>query len=378
MRESSKFSRAWLKLVFAIVCLGAAALVVVGCGGDDDEGDSGGETAATTDTGGAPEEFVLTFPFQDSIIWNGYEIGRGSDGTFETMAGLAPETQAVEGNSQSIQQLISGKVDYAIVGAPEIYIANARGNEVTGIANLYDDVFTVVSTDESGTTSVADLEGKSIGVTDLGGGEIPLVNAVLADAGLTPGEDVELKVVGPGGATAFKALESGEVAAFGGAINDLVPLESQGLRFNVILPDDFQHLPSDFLAATPAALEDPATVEKLQAFMKAWNTATVYGAENPEDGLARICELVPEDCQDPEFARGFYDAAIGIAIDEAHDGGCMNYPALTVVRDAVASVTVPEAADLAPEDVFSNDYCEAMIPTDEDVAAFVERTGATK
>ena len=102
--------------------------------------------------------------------------------------------------------------------------------KVYGLSTYYHNVFTVVATTESGTKSIEDLRGKAIGVTDLGGGEIPLVNAVLADAGLEPGKDVELKVVGPGGATAFRALKDGEVAAFGGAINDLVPLESQGLQ----------------------------------------------------------------------------------------------------------------------------------------------------
>jgi hypothetical protein len=79
-----------------------------------------------------------------------------------------------------------------------------------------------------------------------------------------------------------------------------------------------------------------------------------------------------------EFAKGFYASAIDIAIEESKSGGCPNYEALTVVRDAVAAVDNPKAKDIAPEDIFPEDACKDMVPSEDDVAAFAERTGATK
>jgi hypothetical protein len=372
--------RSWLKLMLGMLCVGLVALVVAGCGDDDDDGGGGGGGGGGETEAAQKEisDITVTLPFQDSIIWSGYEISKGSDGPFEIDARLRPETQAVEGNSQTIQQLVSGKVDFAVTGAPEIFVANARGRKVYGLATYYDNVFTVVATTDSGTKSIEDLRGKAIGVTDLGGGEIPLVNAVLADAGLEPGKDVELKVVGPGGATALRALKDGEVAAFGGAINDLVPLESQGLRFEVILPEEFANLPSDYLAVSEDGLNDQQLIDMLKEFQKAWYTGVLYGDQYPEDGLARICEEVPEDCQDMEFAKGFYESAVEIAIDESKAGGCPDYDALTTVRDSVAAVDNPKAKEVNPEDVFPDDFCQDVIPSEDDVAAFAERTGATK
>ena len=377
MRDSKG---SWLKLMFGVLCIALVALVVAGCGDDDDDdgGGGGGGGGEQTQAAQETEDITVTLPFQDSIIWSGYEISKGEDGPFQVDAGLVPETQAVEGNSASIQQLISGQVDWAVTGAPEIFVANARGNKVYGLSTYYGDVFTIAATTDSGTASIADLKGKALGVTDLGGGEIPLVNAALADAGLTPGENVELKVVGPGGATAFKALQDGEVAAFAGGINDLVPMESQGLNFEIILPDKFTQLPVDFLTVTEEALNDPELMDTLKRFMTAWYTGVLYGEQYPEDGLARICEQVPEDCQDMEFARAFYDSAIAISIDEAKVGGCPDYDALTVVRDSVAAVDNPGAKDINPEDVFPADFCENAVPSEDAVSAFAERTGATK
>src|SRR5215207_8728901 len=319
-------SRSWLKLMLGMLCIGLVALVVAGCGDDDDDGgggggggDGGSETAATE-----VKDFTITFPFQDSIIWSGYEISKGSDGPMEVDAGLRPETQAVEGNSQTIQQLISGKVDYAVTGAPEIFVANARGRKVYGLSNYYDNVFTVVATKDSGTKSIEDLRGKAIGV------------------------------------------------------NDLVPLESQGLRFDIILPEDFASLPSDYIAVNENGMNDQQLLDMLKEFQKAWFTGVLYGEKYPEDGLARICKEVPEDCQDMEFAKGFYQSAIGIATDDSHNGGCPDYDALTTVRDAVAAVDNPKAKEVDPKEVFPDDFCKDVVPSDDDVAAFAERTGATK
>jgi hypothetical protein len=371
--------RSWLKLMLGLLCVGLVALVVAGCGDDDDDGGGGGGGGGGETEAAQKEvkDITVTLPFQDSIIWSGYEISRGPDGPMEVDAGLRPETQAVEGNSQTIQQLISGKVQWAVTGAPEIFVANSRGRKVYGLSNYYDNVFTVVATKDSGTKSIEDLRGKAIGVTDLGGGEIPLVNAVLADAGLEPGKDVELKVVGPGGATAFRALKDGEVAAFGGAINDLVPLESQGLRFDIILPEDFSALPSDYIAVNEDGMNDPQLLDMLKEFQKAWFTGVLYGEQFPEDGLARICKQVPEDCQDMEFAKGFYQSAIDIAKEDSANGGCPDYDALTIVRDSVAAVDNPKAKEVDPREVFPDDFCKDTVPSDEDVQAFAERTGAS-
>jgi hypothetical protein len=116
----------------------------------------------------------------------------------------------------------------------------------------------------------------------------------------------------------------------------------------------------------------------LKEFQKAWLTGVLYGEKYPEDGLARICKEVPEDCQDMEFAKGFYQSAIDIAKDDSHNGGCPDYDALTVVRDSVAAVDDPKAKEIDPKEVFPDDFCKDVVPSEDDVAAFAERTGATK
>jgi len=343
-------------LAFALACTAVLALGVTACGDDDDDGDGG------NGGGGEVREVDVTFPFQDSIVWAGFEIARDPGGIYESEYGLRPSLVATEGSSFVIQQLIAGQIDYGVTGTPETIIANAQGHDLVGIANVESDVFTIVATPESGITSIADLEGGSLGVTDLGGGEIPLVNAVLADHDLEPDQDVELKVLGPGGPAAAKAIQDGEVDAYAAAINDLAGIEATGITFEPILEEKFQDLPNDEMVVRREVLDDEDKLQEVLDIMAGMYEGTIFGEQNPEEGLAIICELVPADCQDMDVAQGFYDATLDISIDEARSGGEHNYDKLTIVRDAIAAVDNPEAADIDVEEVFPNDYSEELTP----------------
>lgn len=236
---------------------------------------------------------------------------------------------------------------------PEPIIVNARGEELIGIASLFSDVFTIAATPESGITSLEQLEGEALGVTDLGRGELPLVRAALASVGLEAETDVELNVIGAGGAAAKKAIESGDVAAHAGAINDFVPLEDAGLTFQTIVSDEFTALPTNHMAVVPELLDDADAFQSVKDLRKGWFEGNIYGDQFPAEALARICVQVPEDCQDKGFATTFYDSA-----------------------QAIALVDAPEAADVDLMKVFPDNICQEFVPDQAVVDAQAERTAA--
>jgi ABC-type nitrate/sulfonate/bicarbonate transport system substrate-binding protein len=377
LRQRVVRERSNVALRLCAICMSALALTIAaGCGDDDDDGGGGGGGGSAEDGQQQQQQSVdLLLPFQDSIVWSGYEIARAPDSIYENEYGITATTTATEGSGQ-IQQLVAGKRDFAVTTVPETIIANAKGNKLIMVGSLLTGVFTIAATEESGVNSLEDLDGKALGVTDIGGGEIPLVNAALDDAGLSPDEDVELKVVGPGGATAFKALKSGEVAAFAGAVNDLVPLEGQGLRFHTIVPDKFTGTPDNVMTVRPDVLQDEKTFQTVKDMLKGWYEGVVFGEAHPEEGLGLICELVPEDCQDRAFAEGFYEKAIEISIDNARSGGCPNYEGLETVRDAIAAVDAPSAVDLNLEDIFPDTFCKELVPDQSVVDGLAERLGS--
>jgi hypothetical protein len=38
----------------------------------------------------------------------------------------------------------------------------------------------------------------------------------------------------------------------------------------------------------------------------------------------------------------------------------------------------PKAKEIDPREIFPDDFCKDVVPSEDDVAAFAERTGATK
>ena len=338
-------------VLLALLCAGALAMFGAGCGGDDD--DDGGDTSGGGS--GGTENVTLTLPYQDSIVWIGYEVARDQ---FYPDLGLEMETQAVDGSSLVTQQLIAGQLQYGVTSAAELIIANSKGNELVSFASLDQDIFTIEAPAGSGVTSMEDLRGESLGITDLAGGEIPLVKGAIADAGLVEGEDIELKVVGPGGPAAVKALEDGEIAAYAGATNDFAALTTAGLETESILSDTFSGLPSDQLAVRADALDDPDTVELLTKIAAGWFDGALFAESNPEQGLEIACGFAPAECTDEASAQIFYDITLKAAVPAAEAAGGHDIAKYETIQSTLTEEIGSEPVDLAT--VFTNEYVDPI------------------
>lgn len=352
-------------------------MIAIGCGDDDEGGDT--PAASEGDTGGQLEEVVLTLPFPDSLAWSGYEVARGPDGPYEEEFGMELKTEAADGASFLVQQLAAGNIDYGVIAMSSVVIAEARGADLIGLANVLTDSIRVGAIPETGIESLADLDGKTLGVADLGSGDIPLVTAALAAEGLDVKTDVQLLPVGTG-PSAAKAIESGQVDAMSGFTNDFVPLEDAGIEFIDVLPEEFSGLPEGVVVVDEELLE-PENEDRLNNVLdvvKGWYIGTGYGEEYPEDALERACEFAPEDCKDQAFAEKYFQIVNDALLETAKEGGCIDSAKVETVRDSVAASDVPEAADIPVEEVVTSEYCgENLAFTDEEVQAFAERTGAT-
>lgn len=349
------------KWAVAVLLVALLALVGAGCGGDDGNGETttaaaGEETEVATPE--ETEEVELMLPFQDSIAWTGYEIARQE---FYPPMGMDVSTLNADGDSYVSQQLIAGKVDFAIGGAAETIVANAQGHELISIANVNADIFTIVAAPDSGVTSVADLEGKALGVTDLGGGEMPLVEAVLRSADLERDSDVELKVVGPGGPAAAKALQDGQIAAYAGATNDIAAMQVVGIELEPILSDEFSGLPSNELLVRPELLDDPDGLQTVINIAAGWFDGLLLARDEPDRGFEITCSFVPVECQDEEVGRAFFDVTLEGAVPQAEVAGEHHLDKYEVVADSIVGGTDVEGVeDLDLEAIFSNEYTDQI------------------
>ena len=285
--------------------------------GDDDEdapadptgADSGGEQS------GEVQKVTLLLPFTESIFYFGITIAR-EQGYFED-EGLDVPTQASEGSSFVTQQIVGGGVEFGTNTPAESLVAMSKGLDVKILAGLYyAPVFGILVPEDSPIQDVTDLEGKTLGITNPGSGEVPFVKAVLGAEDLGYDEDVSIQVVGAGGALAVNSLNNGKIDAFAGAINDFAALEAAGLKLRSILPEDFATQPGDSLMVRTETYEDPEKKKIAVGMMRAINKGMYFGSLNEEAGLCTMKEFLPEEHEDPKFARLYYQRAVDLMTPE--------------------------------------------------------------
>jgi NitT/TauT family transport system substrate-binding protein len=300
----------WLVLVATMSVLAAA------CGGGTaDEttttvGDDGSEATTTTEaaeettTTAAAEmaEVTILLPVDSPNMYgfrvavaNGYFADENIDATLEF----------VDGSGSAIQQLLGGAGEIASVGTGTVAEALESGfDDLRAIGNTnYGSVFLLTVPEDSDIQSPADLEGARIGISDLAGGEVPVVRGIVSAAGFNVDTDVELVPVGEGTALAVQAIETNQVDAFGGSVNDIVAVEVQGLDLRTLDPGDLSGVPALPLVTTQGFIdENPEVVEGV---LRAIARGAEFGQTNPEETLQILMDQSPEQFVDETGERIF-------------------------------------------------------------------------
>lgn len=290
----------WLMVVAVIAAL---SMSVAACGGDDDGGGGGSEQGGgggTSAEGTQELEVLLSFP--ESIAWAPLLVAR-EKGYFKD-EGISIKTQETEGSGFVTQQVIAGNADYGWAAGDSIIVAASKEPDIRAVAcNQEQNIFRIVTLEGSEVQSVEDLRGKTLGFTEKGGGEEPLVQSTIADAGL--GDEVKLLPIGAAGPQSRRAIEDGQVDAYASSYPDIATLTAQGLKFRDITPDKFSRTPGDCLVIMKDTLADPKKRENIVKMGRAWAKGAVFSIENPSAALELSCPSVPEECKDRDFAQEF-------------------------------------------------------------------------
>lgn len=306
-----------------LVAVAVLALVVAACGdggdatettagsGDTPTTASGGEETtttqgsdepSTTDAGGEMTELTVMLPVDSPNMYgfrvadtNGYYADEGLDVTLEF----------VDGSGAAIQQLLAGTGQIASVGTGTVAEAIEEGfDNVRAVGNTnYGSVFLLTVPADSDIQSPADLEGARIGISELSGGEVPVVRGIVQAAGFDVETDVELVPIGEGTALAVQAIENGEVDAYGGSVNDIVAVEVQGIDLRTLDPGDLSGVPALPLVTTQEFID--SNPDAVEGFLRAVARGADFGQTNPEETLEILMEQSPEQFVDETGERIF-------------------------------------------------------------------------
>jgi len=208
--------------------------------------------------------------------------------------GVTVEFQPFRGGPDLVKAVVAGQVQIGVTGATDVPVFRATGVPIRFIASQVDGNHFTLNVAHS-VTKLADLKGKSIGVTRVGAATWIFAVMLAKQQGWDPEKDVT--VVGLGGLDAqLAALARGEIAAFiwgdGGAVTELQGKSKVLLRLDTVTPKWI----SQGYYATDEAIKGNKVA--LQKALKALFQGVHFIRENPAEAGA----IASKTLQWPEAA----------------------------------------------------------------------------
>ncbi|WP_407270072.1 ABC transporter substrate-binding protein [Radiobacillus sp. PE A8.2] len=268
-----------LVLILALI----SVLVFSGCASDAAQGaNEGGEKTKVT-LAIATKDINIGYPFATLPLAMGWFEEEGLDVT------LVPGD-----SSQGVVQLLeSGKADLGVMTTTTGAMATIKEGipikSVYGISIRNGDRFVVMA--DSGIEDVKDLEGKKLGVPDLGSGQVGYAHVRFDEAGV-PLDSVEEISVGYG-AQAYEALKKGTVDAYVTWASAFALGKTSGYDIKGLPMADWQNDMYNFnlYAADDYIDENSEIIGKIgRAFAK----ASVFIKTNPEAAVKIFWDQYPE------------------------------------------------------------------------------------
>jgi len=264
---------------------------------------------------------VTTFSLSQAPIVVAGEMGLFAE------EGLEVERIKLEGSAALIPQIAAGRVHIGYPNPDILIISRQPGRDHLPLKFFYnatrESAWEIVVPEASPIKAVADLKGTKLGVGALTWGNIPITKAILKNAGLTAGTDVELLPVGTG-APAFRALTSDQVAALNLFDVQHALLEQSGVAIRRLpLEKKFLDLFSNgFVAHEDLIANKP---DAIKGFGRAMAKATVVCEARPDACVRMFWKAYPE--QKPTQGTEAEQVANGVKAMRARFDKWVAFPA---------------------------------------------------
>lgn len=270
-------------LLTALVALSLAG--VAGCGGD-------AEPAASPDAEDRVSiEMAMAASGTFTAEWWGW-LAAQEMGYYDEL-GLDVTFTPAGGSGEAIEQIAAGNIATGNPSMPSVGEALLSGIDLVNVFTYSSGaIFGIFAPEASGITSVADLDGKRIGISEAGGGEVAFLEAALRAEGIDPISDVTLIPIGEGGPETFQAITGNQVDAYSTAYNDIFALQASGLDLADLTPEIFSSFPARGIITTPEVVEQDA--EALRRLARGTAMGIHFCLANTDACEAIMREEIPE------------------------------------------------------------------------------------
>ncbi len=295
MKPTTRWSRPWsamLALALVLAMIGAA------CAEDEELRDV---NLALSTTSGFGYGYWIA-------VGLGYYEDEGLNVSLQGTGGSSDVAQILAANNAEAGMGVPGAMLPAIEAGAGLY---------PFFTYAYGEVFDVVVPAGSSINNIAGLAGLKIGISELAGGEVPLVRALLVEAGLDPDNDVEIIEVGTNAPSVKASLDDGRIDAYSSAKSDIASMNAAGLDTVSIAPASLNTLPAEGLLAAEDFKDDD---ELLIGLGRATAKGQLVAYANIDGAVCVLKELIPEEFTDDAEGRAGLAAVIEITT-APQDGG---------------------------------------------------------
>lgn len=290
--------------------------------------------------------YSATSPTQ-APAWYAYE-----NGLFEKY-GLDIELTFISSGSKSVTALVAGDVDICQVAVASVVSAVAAGQDVVFIAGLFN-TYPGSLYVKPEIQSAEDLKGKSLAVSQPGGGNPVATNLILNELGLKPNEDVSLLAFGTE-PERLAALEAGQVD--GALLFPPATLVAAEKGFFNLYDLGKTKIPYQFVGiATSQALID-SDHQSVTAFLQAITEASLLMKQDRDGSIAVMAKYMELDpVADRVNLEETYQAII---IDVLESKPYPTVEGTQIVIDSLVSDN-PDVANLSPDQILNTTILEEL------------------
>lgn len=207
--------------------------------------------------------------------------------------GLDVELKRFNGSGEAVTAAATGRLDIAHAGNFSNMAAHVNGNADTQafMQDIPGNPYFPIVLEDSPIQSLADLEGKTLGIFSTASDANELLQGVMEQEGL---DSSSVNIVETGiGATAAEALKTGKIDGWMAYDSGAALLRTLGIDWRAIDKELFDSYgPGSALIATPKAIEEGR--EALVKYGRGVAKAMVFTHANPEAAIRIHWEIFPE------------------------------------------------------------------------------------
>jgi len=206
--------------------------------------------------------------------------------------GLAVELIPLAGSADCTKTVATKEILFALPSVEPLAAARAQGVKAKIYYTAYQgNIYGIAVPQDSPVQKIADLKGKTIGVSSMGSAGVPVAKALVAAAGLDPDKDVTIVSAGEGAQTAAM-LRNKSVDALSQYDTQYAMVDNAGVKVRLLETKEIDRYPSNGLLALEETLKSRR--KDAVAVARGYAMGTVFAIANPEAAVRILYDVFPQ------------------------------------------------------------------------------------